>query len=578
MSKVLYVEPDDEITDLVEKIRRSGEEEELVFVLPHRGNVLQSPLNLRLLQQYSRSFVKRTAIVSGDPRVQQLAKSAGFPTFASVQAFERGVQVVRPHPPVETPVLGDGEDGESPNGGDGMAPVGARAAAAAMVTEPAWAPTPERAPSPGRVPGPPTTPRRPAGPMPLPRRGRDRRRAFYYLAAAIFLVGLLLLFLVAPSATVTLTLAATPIQTSNPIQGTTDPSLANSPDHVLTTVATADETSQFQAKPTGQKTLPATAATAQLVMQTDLKNVADFTVPKGTEFDTSTTPQIKFYATQDTLVHFGDPDPNTGISTSNPIPVQDGTPEGQGNVGANTITQWPSNPCGPNGQYNKICSPSDLTVTNPQPASGGADAKQVVTASAGDVSGWQKQVDDLKGSLTAKVKSDMQGKAGGNLQPAVDPGGSGQTISTDVTPLPKADDQYSTNTITVTIHGKGAFYNPADVKKLVRGDLQGQVPQGEQLSDTITVTDPKVTQASDDGTVIFSSTGSGYAQPIVNVQGLKDQFAGQSEDSVKNTARLKIAQLQDVSIDRSFFHLWFLPLFSGHIEVKQKVVAEAQQR
>src|SRR3981081_80413 len=98
MSKVLYIEPDDEIPDLVEKIRRSGEEQDLVFVLPHRTKVLQSSLNLRLLQQYSRSFVKRTAIVSGDPRVQQLAKSAGFPTYASVQAYERGVEVVRPHP------------------------------------------------------------------------------------------------------------------------------------------------------------------------------------------------------------------------------------------------------------------------------------------------------------------------------------------------------------------------------------------------------------------------------------------------------------------------------------------------
>src|SRR5579864_1439629 len=138
MSRVLYVEPDDEITDLVEKIRRSGEEGELVFVLPHRGNVLQSPLNLRLLQQYSRSFVKSTAIVSGDPRVQQLAKSAGFPTYASVQAYERGVQVVRPHRPAEPTTAtayaggdlaaGDGSDGPD---GDAMAPVGAGTRAAA---------------------------------------------------------------------------------------------------------------------------------------------------------------------------------------------------------------------------------------------------------------------------------------------------------------------------------------------------------------------------------------------------------------------------------------------------------------
>jgi hypothetical protein len=575
MSKVLYVEPDDEITDLVEKIRRSGEEGELVFVLPHRGNVLQSPLNLRLLQQYSRSFVKTTAIVSGDPRVQQLAKSAGFPTYASVQAYERGVQVVRPHRAAEPPVLPDDEDG--PNGGPGMAPVGAAAAATGVVaTEPAWTPVaPQRAPRPTRAPGSP--PRRP-GPMPLPTRGRDRRRALYYSAAGIFVVGLLLLFLVAPSATVTLTLAATPIQTSNPIQGSTDPSLVGSADHVLTTVETADETQQFQAKPTGQKTLPATPAAGQVVLQTDLKNVADFTIPKGTEFDTSTSPQIKFYATADTLVHFGAAEPNSQIATSNPVPVQDGTPEGAGNVGANTVTQWPSNPCGPNGQYNKICSSSDLTVTNQQPASGGADAKQVVTASASDVAGWQKQENDLKTSLTDKVKQDMQAKAGASQVPAVDPGGSGLTVGSELGPLPKADDQYATSTITVTIHGKAAYYNPADVKKTVMADLQGQVPKGQALSEQRTISDPKVTQASDDGTVLFTATGGGYSQPVIDVQKLKTQFKGQSVDAVKRIARENIGQLQEVAVERSFFHLWFLPLFSGHIEVQQKVVPEAQTR
>src|SRR5258706_2975516 len=124
MSKVLYIEPDDEITDLVEKIRRSGEEQDLVFVLPHRTKVLQSPLNLRLLQQYSRSFVKHTAIVSGDPRVQAMAKSAGFPTYASVQAYERCVEVVRPHAPTEPqPEDADGHSstGMSAIGGAGSA-------------------------------------------------------------------------------------------------------------------------------------------------------------------------------------------------------------------------------------------------------------------------------------------------------------------------------------------------------------------------------------------------------------------------------------------------------------------------
>jgi hypothetical protein len=564
MSKVLYVEPDDEITDLVEKIRRSGEEQDLVFVLPHRTKVLQSPLNMRLLQQYSRSFVKRTAIVSGDPRVQQMAKNAGFPTFASVQAYERGVEVVRPHAPVEP--LGDEEDGPAP----GMSAIGTGAAGTAVAEAWAHAPAAERSDSLQRADRA-LPPRRTTGPMPLPKRGRERRRALYYLAGAVFLAGLLLLFLVAPSATVTITLTATPIASSNPIQGTTDANLAGTADHVLTVVATGDETNQFQAKPTGQKTLPATAASGNVVLQTDLKNVADFTVPKGTEFDSNTTPQIKFYATQDTVVHFGDPDQN-GISTSNPVPVQDGKPEAAGNLPANTITQWPGNPCGPNGQYKGVCAPSDLTVSNPAPTSGGADSKQVTTASSGDVQGWQQQVNTLKQQLGDKVKQDMAGKAGSGKVAAVDPGGSGQTIAYDITPLPAADAQFQTTTITVTVHGKGAYYDPAAVKSAARGDLGAQVPTGDQLAPEPSVPEPKITQASDDGTVIFSEPVSGYSEPIIDVQGLKGKFAGHSQSDVKSIARETIgSSVQDVQVDQ---HIPFfvLPFFSSRIEVKQNVI------
>jgi hypothetical protein len=568
MSKVLYVEPDDEITDLVEKIRRSGEEQDLVFVLPHRTKVLQSPLNLRLLQQYSRSFVKHTAIVSGDPRVQALAKTAGFPTYASVQAYERGVEVVRPHSPVEPSP--EDEDGRGP---EGMAAIGSGAAATAVAE--AWTAAPvERAETPQRAERP--LPPRRTGPAPLPgKRGRDRRRAYYYLAGAVFLVGLLLLFLVAPSATVTITLTATPVNISNPIQGTTDANLASSPDHVLTTVATADESNQFQAKPTGQKTLPATTAAGEVVLQTDLKNVADFTIPKGTEFDSNTSPQIKFYAPQDTVVHFGPADSN-GIATSNPIPIQDGKPEGAGNVPANTVTQWPGNPCGPNGQYKGICAPSDLTATNPQPTTGGADPKQVTTASGGDVQGWQKQIDDFKAQLTDKAKADMLAKAGPGKVVATDPGGSGQTLTYEITPLPKPDDQYQPTTISVAVHGKAAYYNPAEVKKVVLDDLTHLVAQGEQLAPNPNVPDPKITQASDDGTVIFSLSATGYSEPVIDVQGLKNRFTGKSQAEVKRIAKEVIgSQVQDVTTEQ---HIPFfvLPFFSGHIEVKQNVKKATQ--
>jgi hypothetical protein len=313
-----------------------------------------------------------------------------------------------------------------------------------------------------------------------------------------------------------------------------------------------------------------------VVLQTDLKNVADFTVPKGTEFDSNTSPQIKFYSTQDTVVHFGEPDGN-GISTSNPIPVQDGKAETAGNLPANTITQWPGNPCGPNGQYKGVCAPSDLTCSNPQPTTGGADAKLVVSASGNDVQGWQKQVDDMKAQLTDKIKADLAAKAGSGKVVATDPGGSGLTIAYDITPLPKVDDQYQPTNISVTVHGKGAYYSVADVKKIALDDLTAQVAKTEQLAPNPTVPDPKVTQASDDGTVIFSLNATGYSEPVIDVQGLKDRFVGKGQADVKRIAKEIIGSpVQNVTIDQ---HIPFfvLPFFSGHIEVKQNVIQKPAQ-
>ncbi|MGP8248657.1 MAG: hypothetical protein ACLQNU_01770, partial [Candidatus Dormibacteria bacterium] len=90
MAKLLYVEPSDEITDLVDRIRRSGADRDLVFVVPPEGHVLRTPLDMRLLMQYTRGFQKRIAIVSGDPQIQTLAIRTGFPTFASLARLEQG--------------------------------------------------------------------------------------------------------------------------------------------------------------------------------------------------------------------------------------------------------------------------------------------------------------------------------------------------------------------------------------------------------------------------------------------------------------------------------------------------------
>jgi hypothetical protein len=91
MSKLLYVEPTDEITDLVDRIRRSEGERDLVFVVPPDGRVLRSGLDHQLLMQYTRGFQKRVGIVSPDPQIQALAMRTGFPTFPSISRMEQGL-------------------------------------------------------------------------------------------------------------------------------------------------------------------------------------------------------------------------------------------------------------------------------------------------------------------------------------------------------------------------------------------------------------------------------------------------------------------------------------------------------
>ena len=122
------------------------------------------------------------------------------------------------------------------------------------------------------------------------------------VAGAIFVLGFLLLFLVAPSAKVTITLKATPVDLSKQIQGTSDPSTAQGPDRVLTKAVTDDESQQFNAKPSGQKQIQAVAATGGIVLTTDepFPFCASNGFPRGTEFSTAGAKPVRFVVSQDT--------------------------------------------------------------------------------------------------------------------------------------------------------------------------------------------------------------------------------------------------------------------------------------
>jgi hypothetical protein len=242
-----------------------------------------------------------------------------------------------------------------------------------------------------------------------------------------------------------------------------------------------------------------------------------------------------------------------------------------GNVPAGAINNWPSNPCGATPAPNQVqtCSSADLKVSNPQGTSGGVDTHNVTVATADDVRQFQSQVDNLKKQLGDKVKQDMQSKAPQDVF-AVDPTGQGLTVTTDVQPaLPNPDDQYQQTNINVSAHGKAAMYNPGDVKKVINDDLLSLVPKNQQVatSPPPDTHDVAITQAGDDGTIIFNATETAFTQPVVDLSSLKDRFSGKTRSSVQQIVEQQFPGAQptaDVSQSIPFF---VLPFFSSRIEI-----------
>jgi len=95
MPAVVIAKPDDEIVDLIDRVRSSADPD-VGLVVPGSSRALQTPLNVRLLAQFSNQSGRRTSIVHRGSRLQQLARASGLPVYGSVPAFERGIELADP--------------------------------------------------------------------------------------------------------------------------------------------------------------------------------------------------------------------------------------------------------------------------------------------------------------------------------------------------------------------------------------------------------------------------------------------------------------------------------------------------
>lgn len=197
---VIYVDIEDDITSIIDKVKAAGASI-VALVPPKRIGVLQSVVNLKLLQKAAKTATKTVVLITNDQALSALAAGVAMPVAKNLQS--------KPEIPEITALDVDDEDIIN---GDEL-PVGdlAQTAPAAATPTPAPKVTPPSTPTP--PPSRSVTPMAASAAKNAPKKGPRvpnfeifRKNVFLFVAiGVVLLAGLIWAIFFAPHATVTIT-------------------------------------------------------------------------------------------------------------------------------------------------------------------------------------------------------------------------------------------------------------------------------------------------------------------------------------------------------------------------------------
>ena len=526
LAKLLYVEADEEITDLVDRLRDLSLEDEVTFVVPERARALQSPMSFRLLKRYADSYGKRVNLVSGDTRLQAMSLEAGVTAYPSLAAYDTGTEIHQPalvdEPPATAP---------------------ARAEAGSLVGSPGGVATldrPRQAPVTSAPPKRATAPPKPARSGP----SFNSYRPYLIGAGALAIVGLLVAILYLPSATATLFVEGTAVKQDITLLGAPG-TAAGSPDHFATQAVNASESQSLPGTATGSKSIPAQASVGQVTFTENCVFLCDSgttTIPTGTSVSTS---DGKRYAT------------TKAASVASPrgsatVPVKAVTPGPDGNTGAHTITTIDRN-----RDYN-------LTVDNAQATSGGADPRTATVIQQSDIDGIK---DVYAKEAVLRITDQLKSKAQGQTLVMV-----GNGVAATATPDHNVGEEVSGFTVTITVEGKGVAFDEKVVKGMLKAALQRRVKQqGSQLTNDVKTTYDAI-DVNADGHVTLNGHASGFYTPVFLETSIRSRLKGMSPSSARAFLQ-SLPKVKEGRITQSPFGLPWLPLFSSRISLKIQEVS-----
>jgi hypothetical protein len=510
----IYVETEEEIPELVERLRRYHGEDTML-VLPMRSRIGQSRFNFQLLRNYSARLGKRVTVVCDDPAVQKMASETGFPVFGAVGPQGEGIPSEAEAP---QPIQKWWQRRQvAPTTHVGVA------APTRLITKTATEVKP------GRF-------------------------LLYVTAVTLIIVGIFAAAVFVPSASVTLVAQATPFTTKD-VEIPAQP--GKPPIHVRPVTVTISNSQGF--KTTGSIDVPLAPATGQVVYTNSYPPPAagspdhgspGLIVPYGQRL--MNTNELEFAQSSGNVVVPWATGGQLGTVTANVVAVLPGS---AGNVGGHTITKIEDN------KY------PGLSVDNPQATGNGTDPSSTPQMTEADFDAGRAQ---LEQSIHQTIAQQIQagGQPGEKLSDTLIFGAPQYT--TDHQPQDKVPSFSGTMTVT----GEGDFYSDADVIAAYKTYLAQHVPNNLQLiTESPTQVQYRLLSSAKGGFLVFVGSASAYVAPTLDERQIRAAIVGRPTAQAR--FYLEKLPIRSVAIREEPLALPLMPLLDGRIALHYVVQSNA---
>ena len=82
---VIYIEPEDDITDVISRIKSSSQKI-IALVPPKKVGIMRSAVNIKLIAKTAKSLDKAAVIITTDPSLVKLSALSGLPVAKTLSS------------------------------------------------------------------------------------------------------------------------------------------------------------------------------------------------------------------------------------------------------------------------------------------------------------------------------------------------------------------------------------------------------------------------------------------------------------------------------------------------------------